>query len=146
MEINLNRDYINNPLKRGELPDADDIKFLFLVLNLSREECANVCNCNPEKVKLVCQANKFSKTKEQRNELRKKTLQQKYGVDNISQLQEIKDKKEQTSLEHYGVKNVAQAQENKQKTKETCIDRYGVESTNMLETKKEKIRQTIKAK
>ena len=146
MEINLNRDYINNPLKRGELPEKDDVKFLFLVLNLSREECAKICNCNPEKIKIVCQQNKFQKTKEQRSELRKQTNLKKYGVTNVSQLQEVKDKKEQKSLERYGVKNVAQAPESKQKTKETCIDRYGVESTNMLDTKKEKIRQTIKAK
>ena len=68
MEIKLNRDYINNPLKHGEYPEIEDVKFLFLVLNLSREECAKICNCNPEKIKIVCQQNKFSKTKEQRAE------------------------------------------------------------------------------
>lgn len=146
MEIKLNRDYINNPLKHGEYPEVEDVKFLFLVLNLSREECAKICNCNPEKIKIVCQQNKFSKTKEQRAELRKKTLQQKYGVTNISQLKEIKDKKKQTTLKNYGVENPAQSSEIKNKMKETCLEKYDVESTNSLPDKKEKIKKTIQEK
>lgn len=146
MEIKLNRDYINNPLKHGEYPEVEDVKFLFLVLNLSREECAKICNCNPEKIKIVCQQNKFSKTKEQRAELRKKTLQQKYGVTNISQLKEIKDKKKQTTLKNYGVENPAQSSEIKNKMKETCLEKYGVESTNSLPDKKDKIKKTIQEK
>lgn len=146
MEIKLNRDYINNPLKHGEYPEVEDVKFLFLVLNLSREECAKICNCNPEKIKIVCQQNKFSKTKEQRAELRKKTLQQKYGVTNISQLKEIKDKKKQTTLKNYGVENPAQSSEIKNKMKETCLEKYGVESTNSLPNKKDKIKKTIQEK
>lgn len=146
MEIKLNRDYINNPLKHGEYPEVEDVKFLFLVLNLSREECAKICNCNPEKIKIVCQQNKFSKTKEQRAELRKKTLQQKYGVENISQLKEIKDKKKQTTLKNYGVENPAQSSEIKNKMKETCLEKYGVESTNSLSSKKDKIKKTIQEK
>ena len=146
MEIKLNRDYINNPLKHGEYPDVEDVKFLFLVLNLSREECAKICNCNPEKIKIVCQQNKFSKTKEQRAELRKKTLQQKYGVTNISQLKEIKDKKKQTTLKNYGVENPAQSSEIKNKMKETCLEKYGVESTHSLSSKKDKIKKTIQEK
>ena len=115
-------------------------------LNLSREECAKICNCNPEKIKIVCQQNKFSKTKEQRAELRKKTLQQKYGVTNISQLKEIKDKKKQTTLKNYGVENPAQSSEIKNKMKETCLKKYGVESTNSLPSKKEKIKRTKQEK
>lgn len=146
MEIKLNRDYINNPLKYGEYPHLEDVKFLFLELNLSREECAKICNCTPEKIKIVCQQNKFSKTKEQRAELRKKTLQQKYGVTNISQLKEIKDKKKQTTLKNYGVENPAQSSEIKNKMKETCLEKYGVESTNSLSSKKDKIKRTIQEK
>lgn len=146
MEINLNRDYINNPLKRGELPEKDDVKFLFLVLNLSREECAKICNCNPEKIKIVCQQNKFQKTKEQRSELRKQTNLKKYGVTNVSQLQEVKDKKEQKSLERYGVENPAQSKEVYNRIKETCLKKYGVESTNSLPSKKEKIKRTKQEK
>lgn len=142
MELQLNRDYINNPLKRGEYPEIDDVKFLFLTLNLSREECAAVCHCNPEKIKIMCQANKFSKTKEQRSEVRKRTLQKKYGVSNISQCNHIKDKKKQTSLDHYGVENPSQFSGIKEKIKQNCLNKYGVDSTNSLQWKKEKVRKT----
>lgn len=143
MEINLNRDYTNNPLKRGELPEKDDVKFLFLVLNLSREECAKICNCNPEKIKIVCQQNKFQKTKEQKAELRKLTNLRKYGVENISQLDVIKQKKKETCRTNYGVDNPAQSKQIYNKIKETCKTKYGVESTNCLDWKKQKISKTL---
>ena len=35
-----------------------------------------------------------------------KTCEEKYGVVNVSQLQEVKDKKEKTCLKHHGIKNI----------------------------------------
>ena len=138
----LKRNYLDNPLKKGEYPELEDIKYLFLELNLSREECAKICNCNPEKVKIVCQKNKLSKTKEQRTELRRRTTLEKYGCINVSQNKTIKEKKKQTTLENYGVENPAQSKEIYNKIKETCIDRYGVESPSSLEETKQKIRES----
>ena len=138
----LKRNYQENPLKRGEYPELGDIKYLFLELNLSREECAQICNCTNEKIKIVCQKNKLSKTKQQRNELRRRTNLHKYGCVNVSQNKNIKDKKKNTCLQNYGVENPAQSKEIYNKIKETCIDKYGVQSTNSLEQKKQKIKNT----
>jgi len=60
-------------------------------------------------------------------EARLKTIRTKYGVDNPSQSQEIKNKKEQKAIAKYGVKNVFQAQEIKDKSKLTMMEKYGVE-------------------
>lgn len=141
--MNLKRNYIKNPLKKGEYPELEDIKYLFLELNLSREDCAKVCNCNPEKVKIVCQKNNLTKTKEQRNELRRKTNLTKYGCINVSQNKDVKEKKKQTTQKHYGVENPAQSKVVYNRIKETNLDKHGVESTNSLESKKQKIRQTL---
>lgn len=139
----LSRNYNEVPLKRGEYPEIEDIKYLFLECGLSREETAKICGCTSEKVKIVCRKNNLQKTKEQRAELRKRTNLEKYGVENISQLNSIKEKKEQTCLKNYGVKNPAQSKEVYNKIKETCLERYGVESSNSTETKKQKIRNTL---
>ena len=50
----LKHDYINNPLKRGEYPEIEDVKYLFIDCGLSRKETAQICNCAEEKVKHVC--------------------------------------------------------------------------------------------
>lgn len=65
-------------------------------------------------------------------ELKKQTCQKKYGVDNPSQAQEIKNKKEQAALDKYGVVNVFQAEEIKQKSRETCLEKYGCEQVGRL--------------
>lgn len=44
--------------------------------------------------------------KEISNAKYKKTCMERYGVDNMSKLQEIKDKKAKTFIEHYGVDNI----------------------------------------
>lgn len=56
------------------------------------------------------------------------TTQQTYGVDNISQLEEIKAKKRDTAQKRYGVDNSLQAPEVKAKIRNTNLERYGVEN------------------
>jgi vsr/mutH/archaeal HJR family nuclease len=52
-------------------------------------------------------------------------MREKYGVDNISQLEEIKDKKRQTCMDHYGVDNPSRAPEVQKKRDETFMERFG---------------------
>ena len=66
----------------------------------------------------------------------------KYGVENISQSDEIKEKKRQSSLERYGTENVFQNEEVKEKQKQTCIERYGVENVFQSEDIKKKSKDT----
>ena len=144
--MNLKRNYFKNPLKRGEYPEVEDIKYLFLDLNYSKEECAKICKCNVEKVKIVCRKNKLRKTKEQRTEQRRRTNLLKYGCINVSQNSSIKEKKKETTFKHYGVENPAQSKLVFNKIKETCLERYGVESSNSTQEKKQKIKETNKRK
>lgn len=82
----MKRDYKDNPLKRGELPDKDDAKYLFLTLNLGVEECAEVCACTIRKIRLVCVEYGYKKTEEQRTQCRNRTVLKKYGCENVSQI------------------------------------------------------------
>ena len=49
-----------------------------------------------------------------------------YGVENVSQLKETKEKKIKTSMENYGVSNPSQPDEIKQKKEDTLMSNYGV--------------------
>ena len=60
------------------------------------------------------------------NEVRMKTCQKKYGCINISQLDDIKQKKVDTCIEHFGVMWPQQSKEVIEKAYKTDIERYGV--------------------
>lgn len=81
-------------------------------------------------------------TKESKRDKYVNTCLDKYGVDNISQLENIKEKKKETTMENYGVKNPFQSEMIKEKSKETLIQKYGVDHNMKLEITKEKIKQT----
>ena len=72
----------------------------------------------------------------------KQKIFEKYGVYNISQVNEIKLKKEQTCLEHYGCKNPSQSKEIQQKKEDTCIEHYGVSHPLQSEQVLNKLKQT----
>jgi hypothetical protein len=72
----------------------------------------------------------------------KQTNLEKYGVENPSQNQEIKEKKIQTTLKHYGVENPKQNEEIKEKAEETCLKNYGVKYATQNKDIQQQIQQT----
>jgi len=74
------------------------------------------------------QARSLSNTKK----LIKQTCQNNYGVDNPSQSEEIKKKKEISAIKNYGVINVFQSEEIKEKSRQTCIEKYGTPHVGYL--------------
>jgi hypothetical protein len=66
----------------------------------------------------------------------------KYGVENISQLDEVKEKKKQTSLRNHGVESWMQSEEGKKHMVEYMIQHHGVENISQLDDVKEKKKQT----
>lgn len=63
---------------------------------------------------------------------------QRYGVKNISQLNDIKDKKKETTKKNFGVENPLQSIEIKDKIKETNKEKYGTEWQTQSNNFKEK--------
>ena len=90
-----------------------------------REYCCNVC------------AGQSKLTQEKR----KDTLQEEFGVDNISQVQSIKKSKEDTFIKNYGKKHIW-AKNNKDDVRScevTCLERYGVDNVFKLEEIQDRI-------
>lgn len=67
---------------------------------------------------------------------------ERYGVENISQLDEIKEKKKKTTRKNFGVDNPFQSEEVKSKIKSTNIEKYGDDHFMKTEFGKEKTKQT----
>jgi len=72
----------------------------------------------------------------------KKTYQDKYGVDNVFQLQEMKNKSKETCLEKYGVEYPLQNKDILEKQKSTNLERYGYEYQMQNPKNKEKSKET----
>ena len=67
----------------------------------------------------------------------KGTILEKYGVENISQVKEIKEKKIETNLRNWGVENVFQSEKIKEISKNTKKEKYDDENfTNREKSKK----------
>ena len=76
------------------------------------------------------------------NEFRKQKALQKYGVENVSQAEVIKERKKQTTLSNHGVLFPMQSEELQSKSKQTLLDKWGVEHNSQHES----IKQRKKAK
>ena len=77
------------------------------------------------------------------NKKREKSNKQKYGIKNVFELENVKDKIIKTNFKRYGVKNPQQNKEIKQKTIETIKLKYGVENVFQSKNIKEKIKKTM---
>lgn len=86
--------------------------------------------------------NIFSCSRKCANIKREKTNLEKYGVENVSNNQTIKDKKIETCLNNFGVEYATQSKEIQEKIKKTCLKKYGVENANQSDIVKEKIKTT----
>ena len=73
---------------------------------------------------------------------RTSTIMDRYGVVNSFQSKELMEKAKQTILEKYGVEYYSQSNEYKTKIKNTCLERYGVDNINKDKKIREKIKQT----
>lgn len=64
----------------------------------------------------------------------------KYGVTNVSKLDDIKKKKEQTTLSHFGVKHTLNSPELYKQYESTCLNKYGYKNPSLSKEIIDKIR------
>lgn len=67
----------------------------------------------------------------------KNTLNNRYGVDNVSKLDDVKNKKREKSLENYGTEYVFQSEEVKSSIRRTNLKKFGVDNPNKSEIVKQ---------
>lgn len=146
----LIRDYIKNPLrhieselgKPLELPYKQDLEYMYIELNLTRNVLCNILNISPTTFKKII---KKLGIKKERNKIHENVIKgtlENYGVENYTQTKEwhdlilkqnnglyptqtdeFKRKSEETKELKYGNKHY----NNIDKIKKTCLEKYGVE-------------------
>ena len=166
----LSRDYRKFPIKkldkRGkiEVIPEQDLKYLYLELNFSRNIINQVLNVSGSALEKFYKKYNIKKSKEKEKEAKEtlfkiqygslenynklqkdkriKTLQKKYGVTNPTQIKEIKEKAKQTMLNKYGKDWAKKEGEIKEKARNTCLEKYGVEHPSKTKEFQDKIRNT----
>ena len=88
--------------------------------------------------------NRSKKEKEESNQRRSQTNQQRYNVKHIGQSEQVKTKIKQSNLKRFGVQSSASNDEVRNKMKQTCQERYGVDSYILTKKFKEQSKQTKK--
>lgn len=74
------------------------------------------------------------------------TLQNRYGVNNVSKLEHIKEQKKATCLLNFGVEYPGNSLEIKEKTIQTCLKKYGAANPQQNKDVQEKTRKTCLTK
>jgi len=116
-----------------KMGDEVEIDVKDLPLNSRKLVQVKCDNCGNEKELKYCNYMKAYNKKNKyfcskcRSQSIKEGVQKIYGVDNVFQLQETKDKAEKTNLKKYGVKHHLQNKDILEKQKKTNQERYGVD-------------------
>jgi hypothetical protein len=136
-EIKYNYELLNKFCKENNLDILENFEEIKVNCNVKLTSKCITEDCNDffiKKFHILYKTKIFTCkncTNKQRIKNYNESIMNKYGVENINQLQEIKDKKNTTCLQKYGVKNVAQNIDIKNKTKETNKLKY-IEKHNSL--------------
>jgi hypothetical protein len=132
--------YINN---LHEIPKCEcGLNCGFISLkNGYHEYCSTKCLSNSNEIKQkilkTCQS-KYGTNRFNNIQKTKQTNLKKYGVENISQNEIIKEKKKKIFNEKYGVNSYTQTNDYLEKTKQTNLKKYGVEHHLKLKSQIEK--------
>ena len=153
----LTRDYETTPLKRGEILPEDDLRYLFIDLNLSTVQIGKFLGKNAETVRKWTLQYNLKKDIYKVRESAKKTYKEKTGYDYAMQNPEIIKQREQNCLDRTGYKHPMQNPKNKcnfrdnhplktvegkSKVEHTMKERYGGWYVQTDEFK-EKAKQTL---
>lgn len=132
-------------MKKKEISKQELYK-LYIEKNMMVLEIANIYNVSKSFIEKELRKNNIKKSKELWAKNYKNIILNKYGVENISQLSEIKQKKKDKSVEKYGVDNPMKATKVKEKIKRNNIEKYGVENPMQLKEVQDKLKKKINEK
>lgn len=106
--------------------------------------CCNTCNANDPERRCAATSTRLNRSKEEKEVTREKTRRTNnilYGGTGMASTM-LARKTKQTNKERYGVENASQSQEIKNKIKQTCLSRYGVEYAAQVNEVRDKIKHS----
>ena len=99
--------------------NKEELEYLYIIKNMTRTEVAKFYNLSVSQIYRYFKKYNIRKSQKDVGKSIKNSFNNKYGVDNISQLDEIKQKKKDSFKEHYGKEHYFQTDEFKSRTKIT---------------------------
>lgn len=162
----LSRNFLKDPWKRTDKPIYSDFEYLYIELNLSAYDIAQIIGKSRDRVQCILRELKIRKPKELHQQSREQMNLRRYGTRFANATPEALKKKENTNIERYGVKSLLskkdvreegmlkkygvkhplESQELMSKMKETNLKRWGVEYTTQSKEVIEKMKKTTKEK
>ena len=129
--------------ERDRIKERDNkVCELFLNSDLLLQEIAERFKCTKSNICLILKKNNLSVPTERKNNNRKKTIQKKYGVDNVMHVKDIIEKREEYFLDKFGAKTPFGNKEILQKAKNTLIKKYGVDNPLKSKDIQKKVKKT----
>ena len=147
----LSRNYILYPItlknRKGggliyEIPPKNDLILLYITNNFTKKQLCRYFNISMNVLNSWFRYYNIFKSKELINESRKETCLEKYGTENVTKIDIIKNKISATNLKKYGNKWITQTDLFKTKSKETCLEKYGVENYSLCDDSKKRKKET----
>lgn len=121
----------------------EELYDLYINKNMTAFEIAKVKNTTQRTIEKRLRKYNIKKSKVLFYKKNKEILLERYGVDNVSQLKNVKEKKKKKSIEKYGVENISQAKIVKEKKQQKALDKFGVTCVLQSEEIKDKCKKTI---
>lgn len=115
----------NGSIKYREKPFKKDIIELYIEKNMSIKELAEYFQYNQRMLQNVLSEYGIKKDRKKVYELQKKTLLKTKGVENVFQLDEVKEKSKESCLNKFGKEHYAQTEDYKKKNLEIRKEKYG---------------------
>ena len=146
-DYQFKRDYIKEPLIKRKLnnicykleyPIKEDVEFLFLTLNLTRNDVTKLLNISKTSLSRITKKYSIQKS-EQLYEINAKNKINDILSTNPSLYKNNQIKAKKTKLEKYGDENYS----NRKKSIETCLKKYGVKNVFQHDKIKEKSKNTL---
>ena len=118
----------------------------YIVQNLSLREISEITSIDRGKLSKYMKEYGIEKSKEQRyaarSKLTKETNIKRYGTPGYNN----REKAVQTCIERYGVDNISKLEDIKHKKRETCLERFGVEYPAQIDSWREKVNKHYQEK
>lgn len=130
-------------MDKSSWPSRDEIYQKYIVDNWSADAMAEFYHVHRSTFQKMTRFYGIKKDRAQSVAIRKRTTCERYGVENVSQLDAVKAKKIATVQEHYGVDTPLQALEIQQRCKATNIQKYGGPSPLCNPDVQAKVRTTL---
>lgn len=110
--------------------------------SMSLQDIASQFNVSKSRVSQILKKYKITIPTARKNSIRKNTVQEKYGEDNVMFVEDIVEKRNKYFIDKFGVDNPLKCEEIRKKAKRTLTNRYGVDNPLKSQEIKLKVRET----